>query len=192
VFAGPVGESTTLTPISTDHFPAPLVITGPWEVRFPPNLGAPPAHVFDQLVSWTTIPIDGIKYFSGTATYFKQFEVPLSVVGAGARMELSLGQLRNVADTSLNGKALGIVWKPPYRYDVTDIIRSGTNELKIEIVNLWANRIVGDAKLPREKRVTHLTQKVSVPGPLESGLLGPVTLRVLPPASVSRGTSKKR
>jgi len=184
VFAGSAGESTPPPPVTKDNLPAPLVITGPWEVRFPPNLGAPPSRVFDQLVSWTTIPDEGIKYFSGTATYFKHFEVPASLLNAGARIELSLGQLRNVADTTLNGTPLGIVWKPPYSYDVTKIVRSGTNKLSIEIVNLWANRIVGDTKLPREKRVTRLTQKVSVPGPLESGLLGPVTLRVLPPASV--------
>ena len=130
--------------------PAPLDITGPWEVRFPPNLGAPPSRVFDQLVSWTTIPDDGIKYFSGTATYLKEFEVPAAMLIDGHRSELDLGQLRNVADATLNGKPLGILWKPPYTYNVTGIIRSGKNELKIEIVNLWANRLVGDAKLPRE------------------------------------------
>jgi len=80
---------------------------------------------------------------------------------------------------TLNGKPLGILWKPPYTYDVTGIIRSGKNELKIEIVNLWANRLVGDANLPREKRVTRITQKVPIAGPHESGLLGPVQLRLL-------------
>ena len=58
------------------------------------------------------------------------------------------------------------------------LVRSGTNELKIEITNLWANRLVGDAKLPREKRVTRITQKVPIAGPHESGLLGPVLVRV--------------
>jgi hypothetical protein len=87
-----------------------------------------------------------------------------------------LGQIRNVADVTLNGKPLGILWKPPYVCDVTGIIRSEKNELKIEIVNLWANRLVGDAKLPREKRVTRITQKVPVQGPHPSGLFGPVQL----------------
>jgi hypothetical protein len=95
----------------------------------------------------------------------------------GRRLELDLGQLRNVADATLNGKPLGIVWKPPYSYDVTGLVQTGKNELKIEIVNLWANRLVGDSKLPREKRVTRITQKVPIGGPHESGLLGPVQLR---------------
>jgi len=156
----------------------PHEITGPWEVRFPPNLGAPPSRVFDKLVSWTTIPDDGIKFFSGTATYLKEFDVPASLLAGDLRLELDLGQLRNVADVTLNGKPLGILWKPPYTCDVTGLVRSGKNELKIEITNLWANRLVGDASLPKEKRVTRITQKVPIAGPHESGLLGPVLLRV--------------
>jgi len=180
VFSGIAPEAAP-TPVTKEDgkTPAPLDITGPWEVRFPPNLGAPPSRVFDQLASWTTIPDDGIKYFSGTATYLKEFEVPPSLLADGRRLELDLGQLRNVADATLNGKPLGILWKPPYTYDVTGIVRSGKNELKIEIVNLWANRLVGDAKLPREKRVTRITQQVPIGGPHESGLLGPVQLRLL-------------
>lgn len=177
VFSGAAKEATPTPPPADDNNPpAPLEITGSWEVRFPLNLGAPPSRVFEELVSWTIIPDDGIKYFSGTATYVKEFDVPDRLLAGGGRLELSLGQLRNVADATLNGRPLGILWKPPYSYDVTGLVRSGRNELKIEIVNLWANRLSGDAKLPLEKRVTRLTQKVPVSGPLESGLLGPVRI----------------
>jgi pimeloyl-ACP methyl ester carboxylesterase len=180
VFSGTAPEAAPTPVAKVDGKPpSPLELTGPWEVRFPPNLGAPPSRVFDKLVSWTTVPDDGIKYFSGTATYLKEFEVPASMLADGRHLELDLGQLRNVADVTLNGKQLGILWKPPYACDVTGLVRSGKNELKIEIVNLWANRLVGDAKLPREKRVTRITQKVPISGPHESGLLGPVQLRLL-------------
>jgi len=74
---------------------------------------------------------------------------------------------------------LGIAWKPPFRYDVTGVVRPGQNKLAVKITNLWANRLTGDAKLPRDKRITRLTQKVPVGGPLESGLLGPVQLRAV-------------
>jgi hypothetical protein len=178
VFSGALPETAPPPMAKVDGKPLmPLEITGPWEVRFPPNLGAPPSRVFDKLVSWTTIPDDGIKYFSGTATYVKEFEVPAGFLAVDRALELSLGQLRNVADATLNGKPLGILWKPPYTYDVTGLIRPGKNELKIEITNLWANRLVGDAKLPREKRVTRITQKVPIDGPHDSGLFGPVLLR---------------
>ena len=179
VFSGPAPEAAALPVAKEDGKPCETYeITGPWEVRFPPNLGAPPSRIFDELVSWTTVPDDGIKYFSGTATYGKEFEVPASMLADGRRLELDLGQLRNVADVTLNGKPLGILWKPPYACDVTGLIRSGKNELKIEITNLWANRLVGDAKLPKEKRVTRVTQKVPIGGPHDSGLFGPVQLRL--------------
>jgi hypothetical protein len=122
------------------------------------------------------MPDDGIKYFSGTATYLKSFEVAEALVKGDTRIELSLGELRNVAEVTLNGKNLGILWKPPYKVDVTGLLKPGKNELKVEITNLWANRLVGDAKLPRDKRVTRLTQQVPIQGPHESGLLGPVQL----------------
>lgn len=156
----------------------PLDITGPWEVRFPPNRGAPESCTLDKLVSWTEMSDDGIKYFSGTATYLKTFEVSEAWLKGDHRIELSLGELRNVAETTLNGKPLGILWKPPYIYDVTGLVRPGKNELKIEITNLWANRIVGDEKVPREKRITRITQKLPVQGPHPSGLFGPVQLRI--------------
>jgi hypothetical protein len=178
VFSGTAPEADP-TPVAKQDRkpPAPLEISGPWDVRFPPNRGAPPSRVFDKLVSWTTIPDDGIKYFSGTATYLKEFEVPAALLAGDGPLELSLGELRNVAEVTLNGKPLGILWKPPYTCDVSGLVRSGKNELKVEITNLWANRLVGDANLSRERRVTRITQQVPIAGPHDSGLFGPVQLR---------------
>jgi hypothetical protein len=105
-------------------------------------------------------------------------DVPADLLSKGGKVELDLGALRNVAEVNVNGQELGIRWKPPYRYDVTGAIRPGRNKLAIRITNLWANRINGDAGLPPEKRITRLTQKLPVGGPLESGLLGPVQLCV--------------
>ncbi len=156
---------------------APLEIVGPWEVRFPPNLGAPPSRTFGKLVSWTSVPEDGVKYFSGTATYVKDFELPADALPRGRRVILDLGQLRNVAEVTLNGRHLGILWKPPFEVDVTGVIRSGRNQLEIELTNLWANRLVGDARLPEQQRLMRMAQRLPVQGPLESGLLGPVLLR---------------
>ncbi|HNQ89802.1 MAG TPA: glycosyl hydrolase [Verrucomicrobiota bacterium] len=161
---------------------AVLEIAGPWEVRFPPNLGAPLSRIFDRLVSWTAVPDDGIKYFSGTATYVKEFDVPASLLALGGELELDLGQLRNVAEATVNGQSLGIRWKPPFSYDISGLVHSGRNTLAVKITNLWANRLAGDAQLPRDKRITRLAQKVGLAGPLEAGLFGPVRLRV-----VSRG-----
>ena len=177
VFSGAVTADLPEPLVKVEGKPLlPHEITGPWEVRFQPNRGAPESCTLDKLVSWTEMPDDGIKYFSGTATYLKNFEVSEAWIKGDLRVELSLGELRNVAEVSVNGKPLGILWKPPYKVDVTGLLKPGKNELKIDITNLWANRIAGDEKLPREKRVTRITQKLPVPGPHPSGLFGPVQL----------------
>jgi hypothetical protein len=178
VFGGHATPTLPAAPARTvANVLASLDISGPWEVRFPPNLGAPASRVFDQLVSWTEVPDDGIKYFSGTATYLKEIEVRASLLAHGGRVELNLGQLRNVADVTLNGNDLGIAWKPPFRYDVTGVVKPGKNQLVVKITNVWANRLAGDKKLPPEKRITRLAQKLPLGKPEESGLFGPVHLR---------------
>lgn len=139
---------------------------------------APGSQLFDKLVSWTAIPEEGVKFFSGTATYLKEFEVPALLPAEGGHLELDLGQLRNVAEATLNGQALGIRWKPPFSYDVTGLVRPGKNKLEVKITNVWANRLAGDAKLPLDKRISRIAQKLGLGGPLEAGLFGPVQLRV--------------
>ena len=92
--------------------------------------------------------------------------MPASLLADGRRLELDLGQLRNVADVTLNGKPLGILWKPPYTYDVTGLVRSGKNELKIEIINLWANRSGRRRETPqRETRDAHYPESAHSAAP---------------------------
>ena len=176
VFSGKPETLRATPPAALPPPAAPVEITGSWLVKFPPNLGAPSSKTFEKLVSWTDIPDEGLKYFSGTATYLKDFAASAETLVSGRRVFLDLGLLRNVADVTLNGQHLGILWKPPFKIDVTAAIRSGTNQLQIDVVNVWANRIVGDAKLPKAQRVTQMAQKLPVQGPHESGLLGPVKL----------------
>ena len=190
------GNAKPTLPVPTSNAPAAtlasLTLTGPWKVKFPPNLGAPPSRTLNQLVSWTDIPEKGIKYFSGTATYLKEFDVPESLLARGGALELDLGQLRNIAEVTLNGKSLGIRWKPPFSYEVSGLVRPGKNTLAVKITNLWANRLAGDALLPPDKRITRLTQKLRLSGPLESGLLGPVQLRVLSGANVAANSASAK
>ena len=83
----------------------------------------------------------------------------------------------------LNGKKLGVLWTAPWRVEITDAVRPSGNVLEIDVVNLWANRVIGDLNLPKEKRFTqtHDVFRFDMVRPttplLDSGLLGPVTLR---------------
>jgi hypothetical protein len=161
------------------NFPAfstPHEITGPWTVQFDPKWGGPESAVFDQLVSWTRRPEEGIKYFSGTATYRKTFDLPEILRQPGQRLTLDLGDVKNLADVRLNGKKLGILWTVPFRVDMSDAIKPAGNNLEIEVVNFWPNRIIGDQFLAPEKRFTRtnirkLTKDTRL---MDSGLLGPV------------------
>ena len=127
-----------------------VALKGPWQVSFPPNLGAPSTATFDKLISWPTHSDPGIKYFSGSATYVKEINVPASFVASGNAVRLELGEVKNFATVTLNGKEVAVLWKPPFAVDVTGLVHTGTNRLEVKITNLWPNRIIGDERLPSD------------------------------------------
>ena len=158
----------------------------------------------DKLVSWSEHEDPGVRHFSGTATYMKKFRVPGEMMGRDRRIYLDLGKVQVMATVKLNGKDLGILWKPPYRVDVTEALTAGDNALEIGVTNLWINRMLGDEELGEDSdrnpdgtlkawpqwvqegkpsptgRFTFTSWRLWKKGePLvESGLIGPVTLRV--------------
>ena len=165
--------------------PAPQEMTGPWQLDFPPKLGAPATATMDQLGSWSESADDGIKYFSGTATYHHDFDLSADWLAKDRRVYLDLGSVKNLAQVVLNGKPLAILWKAPFRLDITDGAHVGSNHLVLKVTNLWPNRLIGDQKLPEAKRITWASVSLyKADSPLlPSGLLGPVTLS---PAQVLR------
>jgi hypothetical protein len=138
----------TKVPLKAPTMPAPVTLGGPWQVAFPPNLGAPATVVFDKLVSWPDRPEDGIRHFSGTAAYTKEFDLPAALFGDGRELFLDLGAVEAIASVKLNGKGLPTLWKPPFRANVDGIAKSGANRIEVRVTNLWPNRMIGDAGLP--------------------------------------------
>jgi hypothetical protein len=189
--------------VTVDSVAEPVVLAGPWELRFPPKLGAPESAKLDELISWTKHDDAGVKYFSGTATYAKQIDIPQALLQKGTVLMLDLGTVREIAEVKLNGKDLGILWKPPFRVGITGIAKPGANDLQVSVTNLWPNRLIGDEQLPPDAdynpggaikawpewllkgeprpsgRIAFSTwQHWHKDSPLmESGLLGPVALR---------------
>jgi hypothetical protein len=191
--------------VEVPSLPKPLEIAGPWELSFAPGLGAPPRVTLEKLISWTEHAVPGVKYFSGAATYGKTFRAPPGMVAQGRAVYLDLGRVQVMAAVRLNGKDLGTLWKAPFCIDATAALQPGENTLQVKVVNLWPNRMIGDEELPEDSlrrpeetlqkwpqwlidgkpsptgRVTFTTWKLWKKGePLvESGLLGPVTLRAV-------------
>ena len=157
-------------------------VAGSWQLTFPPNWGAPDSVTLPELISWSEAPDQGIRYFSGTATYHQRFRFdPKDTVGYD-RVTLDLGNLSEVAEVWLNDQPLGITWSKPYTFEITDRLKKGENTLKIEVANTWSNRLVGDATTGEKFTETNIaTAYRDTPWKeaplLESGLLGPVTLR---------------
>jgi len=146
--------------IQVNQLPEPREIGGPWEIAFDPRWGGPERVVFDQLEDWSQRPEAGIRYYSGTAVYRKTVHVDATALdsspdptspGAGQRrLYLDLGQVAVMAEVKLNGRDLGVLWKPPFRVDVTEAAQPGENALELKVVNLWINRQIGDEQLAED------------------------------------------
>jgi len=121
-------------------------LTGAWSVRFDPRWGGPGQVTFDTLTDWTNRSEAGIRYFSGTAIYEKEFQA--AKPAENTHVFLDLGEIKNLAAVRLNGKDLGIAWKPPFRVDATKALRRGKNKLEVRVTNLWPNRLIGDEQQP--------------------------------------------
>ena len=177
IFRAPATAHPATAPRNTPSLTPLIELTGAWTVKFDPKWGGPESATFDQLASWPTRPEPGIKFYSGTAVYEKAFDLPQSAIGnRQSAIFLDLGNVQELAEVKLNGKPCGITWSPPFRVDITDAVKPGANRLQIEVVNFWPNRIIGDAALPPDQRLTRtnirkLTAKTAL---TESGLLGPV------------------
>jgi hypothetical protein len=140
--------------ITIKPLPTPVEIIGPWSVAFQPGRGAPASATFKSLESWTANADAGVKYFSGTASYEKEFQLPTDVVSAAdgkARpLMLDLGAVHEIAEVTLNGQTLRTLWTPPYSVDVSGVAVAGTNHLTVKVTNLWVNRLIGDEQFPED------------------------------------------
>jgi hypothetical protein len=176
--------SRTLPPAASTTL---ATVSGPWDVSFPPNWGAPAKIQLAKLESWTANTNEGVKYFSGTATYTKSLRAPAAWFRPGTKVMLDLGSARDIAEVFVNGKSVGTLWKPPYRVDVTGALKAGANQIEVKVTNEWTNRQIGDRSVAPERQVLSRGGARrggrgggggfgNVPTLAEAGLLGPVTV----------------
>jgi hypothetical protein len=172
-------KSTTETSHSLPKVTESKVATveGPWKVSFQPQRGAPESITLDTLASWSDNSDAGVKYFSGSGTYTKTIQAPSDWFKKGATLWIDLGDVKNLAAVTVNGKNLGVVWHTPYRVDATSALKPGANEVTIKVINAWVNRLIGDEQ-PGATKITFADVKpYKANSPLlPSGLLGPVAV----------------
>jgi hypothetical protein len=176
VFRKPTRETAHILPQTT--IASLSTVDGPWAVAFQPDRGAPASITLDKLISWSDSADPGVKYFSGKGTYSKTLQAPAAWFAHGATLWLDLGDVRNLAVVTVNGKQLPTAWHAPYRVDVTSALKPGANQLSITVINAWVNRLIGDRQPDVKTKYTFTTWPVyKKDSPLApSGLIGPVTI----------------
>ena len=153
-------------------------VEGPWTVSFQDKRGAPAEATFESLTPWNENTDIGIKYFSGTGTYSKTINAPSEWFSEGKEIWIDLGSVKNLAEVFVNGKSMGVVWKTPFRVNMTGSLKEGENKLEIKVTNLWVNRLIGDTQPDAKEKITFTTMpfyRAESPV-LPSGLLGPVNI----------------
>jgi hypothetical protein len=205
-----ISKSGRIAKLRVNSIQPPKVIEGSWEVRFPAGWGAPGSILMNHLISWTNSSISGVRFFSGTAVYRKTLMIPAGMIRRNQRLYLNLGTVDVIAHVHLNGKDLGVLWKPPFITDITDAAKAGRNTLEVDVTNLWPNRMIGDEHMPEDSsrnpdgtlqewpswliegkpsptgRFTFTTWRLwhKNDSLLSSGLLGPVSVQSLPELTV--------
>ncbi len=165
--------------VRTDAVTIHQTLTGTWRVEFDKDFGGPVQPVIlKDLKSWSEQTDSMIKYYSGTAVYTQTFNWNNEYKNKTTCLQFDF--IYNIAAIKLNGIDCGILWTKPYQIEITKALKNGANELKIEVSNTWANRLIGDERLPVYKRVTWTTAPLRLAGKplLPAGLIGKVVLIV--------------
>jgi hypothetical protein len=175
VFRKPTTETSRELPKVTESKVAE--VGRPWKLSFQSGRGAPESATLDELVSWSDSSDPGIKYFSGEGTYTNTIQAPSDWFGKGSHLWIDLGDVKNLAEVTVNGKSLGVVWHAPYRVDATAALKPGANEISVKVVNAWVNRLIGDEQPGATKYTFADVKPYKADSPLlPSGLLGPVAV----------------
>ena len=146
-----VGREASIAPQTIGSNDLVARISGPWRVSFPVDwyTGGTDVKTVDwtALADWSANDDPDIRYFSGTATYAARVTCPPALT----RCVLDLGDVKNFAVVTVNGKTFPVLWRPPYRVDVTDALGGAAAlDIEVKVTNLWPNRLIGDDALPAD------------------------------------------
>jgi hypothetical protein len=122
---------------------ASMIVNGKWNVRFDPKLDSAFTLTMDSLRDFSESVDDRVKYFTGTATYEKIVKLTAKQLSS-SRIMLNLGEMNDIAELTVNGVNVGVLWYPPYTVNITKYLKKGKNLIGIAVTDNWANRMIGD------------------------------------------------
>ncbi|MGC2185082.1 MAG: glycosyl hydrolase [Terriglobales bacterium] len=193
-------STTKPGPSSSGSAPSPIIdLSNDWNLTFG---GLNHTSHMATLHSWSEE--ESFKYYSGQVTYERVLDLPANV-SSGHSLVLDFGEgkavakpdplpafnmraylegpVREAAEVYVNGQRAGVVWHPPYTIDVTSLLKSGRNELRIVVGNTAINSLAGRA-LPDYRLLNDRYGERFIPQgmdnlqPLPSGLLEGLRLRI--------------
>ena len=150
-------------------------ISNNWNIKFNPEMGGPESYQLEKLTTWSDMDHEGIRYYSGSASYVREFSIGAETLSNDAEAFVVFEEIQEMARVFVNGNDCGIVWTPPYKARITPFLKAGTNKITVQVINTWNNRIVGDLRNPEEKPFTNTNakSKFTADSPLlRSGILG--------------------
>jgi hypothetical protein len=157
-------------------------LSSDWKVDFDVKMGAPETYQFEKLTSWTDVENKGINYYSGSANYNREFSVSNEALSSEVEAYVVFEDIQEIARVTVNGNDCGIIWTPPYKSNITDYLKEGSNKISVQVINNWNNRIVGDLRSPGEKEYakTNAKNKFNADSPLlKSGLMGKAEIIII-------------
>lgn len=134
-----------------------------------------------KLASWTRSKNEKVRYYSGTAVYSSTFKWKTGKSERDSRVFLKLGNVYNVASVRINGVPCGTAWTAPYEVEVTHALKKGKNTIEIEVVNTWANALLGadEGKAPFDGIWTNARYRMEEKELIPAGLLGPLEWKLV-------------
>lgn len=132
---------------SVSGLPEPFPVSGTWKMVLEGYRFQTVEKQVSSLHSWTEDA--DTEHFSGTGRYMLDFQVPEEYVNSELETVIDLGVVGDIAEVTLNGKSVGVAWMRPYRLDITEALKSGSNHLEILVTNTLINYVAGMKELPQ-------------------------------------------
>lgn len=104
---------------------------------------------------------ESLRTYSGGMWYRKTIVITPGQAGSES-LVLDLGDVVSSAEVVINGKSAGKRLSPPWKFDLTGLVKPGENRLEVLIYNTLGN--------------FYLTTPSKYIGSTKSGLIGPVRL----------------